>query len=96
MKTTDTLNSGNVKTLTKEEVQEILNEGCFECSYRMGGSDRLEPYEGCDSNLYMILEDESTTVAEAELGHADYQPGYRTVMMNAPCFPAVILLRAEE
>lgn len=96
MKTTDALNAKNMKTLTKEEVHEILYEGAYDCYYRLGGSDQLEPYEGCGSNLFMILEDEETTVAEATPGNTDYQAGCRTILMDAPCFPAVILLRIEE
>lgn len=96
MKTKNTLNSENEKSLTKDEVRDVFYEGRYDCFYRLGESDKVEPYEGCEANLYMILEDEDTTVAEAEPGNADYQSGYRTILMNAPCFPAVILLRIKK
>lgn len=85
-----------IKTrISKAEVEEIIASGDYECTYKMSYSSGFNPYEGCTNNLMMILHDGETTVKVAGRRNALYLEGYRTVIMDAPCFPATILFRSE-
>lgn len=86
-----------IKTrISKSAVQEIIYSGDYECLYRMGSSSTNEPYEGCTNNLLLILHDGETKVKVAGRRSKDFKEGYRTIIMDAPCFPAILLLRTEE
>ncbi len=82
--------------ITKSDVEDIITGGGFVCFYRMGDEVDNHEYEGCLHNLLMILHDPETRVRVAGSRSKDYEAGYRTVVMTAPCFPATFILREEE
>ena len=84
------------ETITKNEVEEILSGGDFECVYRIGKETENEEYEGCIHNLMLILRDPQTRVRVVGSRSNDYLDGYRTVVMNAPCFPATFIIREKK
>ena len=86
----------NSERITKSEVKDILAERSFVCSYRMGDEVENQEYEGCLDNLFRILHDPGTRVRVVGSRSKDYESGYRTVVMTAPCFPATFILRVEE
>lgn len=91
-----TSRSSRKEAITKSQVEEIINFGDFECVYRRLSESEFSPYEGCRNNLILILYDEETTVKEADQRFKVYKEGFRTIIIDAPCFPAVILLRVKK
>ena len=81
--------------ITKSAVDEIIAFGDFECFYQRGKDPAFKEYDGCRSNLSMILHDGKTKVKVAGSRTPGYRSGYRTVVMTAPCMDATILLRTE-
>ena len=81
--------------ISKDEVESLILSGDFICSCRFGGSDENQEYEGCLHNLQMILRDGKTRVRVVGSRSKDYLPGFRTVVMTAPCFPATFILRTN-
>lgn len=81
--------------ISKGEVESILNEGDFECLYKGKRDAEWQDYEGCFRNLLMILHDGSTGVNLAGVRSPYYKDGYRTIVMEAPVFPATLLIRTE-
>ena len=85
-----------IKTkISKSAVEDVIVSGNYECFYRMGSSTENQPYEGCINNLCLILHDGETKVKVAGRRSKDFIEGYRTIIMDAPCFPAVVILRTE-
>ena len=82
--------------ITKNEVEDIITGCRFACFYRMGNDIENQEYEGCLQNLLRILHDRETRVRVVGSRSKDYETGYRTVVMTAPCFPATFILRIEE
>ncbi len=82
--------------ISKREVEEVILSGEYECVFKMGKSEEYEPYEGCIPNLLKILYDEETQVKVADRRYKIFIEGTRTIIMDAPCFPAVFLLRTEK
>lgn len=82
-------------SISKSEVQEILYEGDFECLCMTPRDNDWLPYEGCFHNLLLILHDGSTKVKIARNGSSEFLEGYQTIIMDAPIFPAKILIRTE-
>ena len=82
--------------ITKSAVDEIIAFGDFECFYQRGKDQAFKEYDGCRSNLSMILHDGKTKVTVAGSRTPGYRDGYRTVVMTAPCMKATILLRSEK
>ena len=78
--------------LSKSQVENIIRTRDYECEYRRMNEREFTPYEGCDDNLIMILNQEDTTVRLADLRFKAYKSGYNTYVIDAPCFPATILL----
>ena len=86
-----------IKTkISKSAVREVIASGDYECSYKMGKTLVFEPYEGCTNNLFLILNDGETKVKVAGRRSVYYKEGYRTIIMDAPCFPAILLFRTKE
>jgi hypothetical protein len=83
------------ETITKNEVEEIILGGDFESVYRIGNETENQEYEGCIHNLMLILRDRQTRVRVVGSKSKDYLDGYRTVVMNAPCFPAKFIIREK-
>ncbi len=81
--------------LSKSQVERIIISGDYECEYRRQNDTEFRPYEGCMNNLILILHDEETTVKVADQRFKVYKKGFKTIVMDAPCFPAVILLRVK-
>ena len=81
--------------ITKEKVEDILYMGWFSCEYKTDDEEDFHPYDGCTSNLYMVVEDDTTTVEVAGRKSPLYKEGYQTIIMDAPFFPATFLLRTE-
>lgn len=84
------------KRISKNEVDDIISEGDFVCSYRMGEEVVNHEYEGCRQNLHMILHDAKTRVRVVGSRSRDYLAGYSTVVMNAACFPTPIVFLIRE
>lgn len=84
-----------VKRITKSAVDEIIFGGDFECFYKRENDSDFKEYDGCLTNLSMILHDGKTKVKVAGSRTPGYLDGYRTIVMTAPCFPATILLRTK-
>ena len=85
-----------IKTkITKSEVEEVIYSGGFECLFKMSYDHDFQPYEGCTNNLVMILHDGETKVKVAGRRSPYFKDGFRTIVMDAPCFPAFILMRTE-
>lgn len=82
--------------ITKKEVEEIITEGDFNCHYRVGGETVDNEYEGCLRNLLLILHDRQTRVRVVGSRSKYYHAGYRTIVMNAPVFPATFIIREAE
>lgn len=91
-----TSRSSRKEAITKSQVERIINFKDFECEYRRLSDSEFSPYEGCRDNLLLILYDEETTVKVADQRFKVYKKGFKTIVMDAPCFPAVILLRIKE
>lgn len=87
--------STNKTRISKREVEKLIYSGDYECFYRMASDSSNQPYDGCTNNLVMILHDGETKVKVAGKRSPDYIEGYMTIIMNAKCFPAVILLRSK-
>lgn len=85
----------SVKKITKSEVDEIIFGGDFECFYKKEGDEEFKEYDGCLTNLSMILHDGKTRVKVAGSRTPGYRDGYRTVVMTAPCMKATILLHTK-
>lgn len=85
-----------IKTrISKKAVEETIYSGDYECLFRMYSDKSNQPYEGCTNNLLMILHDGETKVKVAGRRSPDYKEGYKTIIMDAPCFPAIILFRID-
>lgn len=85
-----------IKTrISKSEVREIVSSGNYECLYRDDLTKVNATYDGCTDNLLMILHDGATKVKVAGYRSGDYKENYRTVILDAPCLHAVILLRTK-
>ena len=82
-----------VKRITKAEVEEIIYGGDFECFYKRGNDADYQEYDGCLTNLSMILHDGKTRVKVAGSRTTGYRAGSRTIVMTAPCLSAIIILR---
>ena len=82
--------------ISKKEVEEIISGNSFKCVYRMGTETSEHEYEGCLHNLFMVLHDSQTRVRVVGSRSKDYAPGYRTIVMNAPCFPAIFIIRVKD
>lgn len=91
-----TSRSSRKEAITKSQVERIINFKDFECEYSRLSDSEFSPYEGCRDNLLLILYDEETTVKVADQRFKVYKEGFQTIVMDAPCFPAVILLRIKE
>lgn len=79
--------------ITKKEVELLILDGEYSCETRMGQYTVNQPYEGCLENLVRILHDGKTRVKVVGSRCGDYRYGFRTVVMTAPCFPAVFIFR---
>lgn len=80
--------------ITKAEVDRIIDEEKIECTFKY--ERMMQPYEGCLQSLHKILHDGRTKVKVAGSRSGYYMHGKRTIEMIAPCFPATIIIRAEE
>ena len=83
-------------SISKQSVEQILLEGDFECLYKEESDAEWQPYEGCFHNLLQILHDGDTKVKLAGIRNSHYKEGYRTIIMEAPIFPATLLFRTTE
>ena len=82
-------------SIYKSEVATIIRSGNFVCEYTMPNAKGYTLYDGCTNNLLMILEDSETTVHVAAVKKKGYRTGYRTIVMDAPCFPATFFIRVK-
>ena len=85
-----------VEKITKAEVDGIIIGDNYDCLYQKDGASKFEEYEGCKTNLSMILHDGKTRVKVAGSRTPGYLEGYRTVVMTAPCVSATILIRTTN
>ena len=84
-----------VKRITKAAVDQIINSDNYECLYCLDGENSFKEYDGCKTNLSQILHDGKTKVKIAGSRTPGYQMGCQTVVMEAPCVHATILLRHQ-
>ena len=82
-----------VKRITKAAVDDIIRRGEFECLYLEDGASKLEPYKASNEDLLRILHDGKTKVKIAGSRTDGYALFQQTVVMEAPCVNATILLR---
>lgn len=85
--------SSGRKAITKKQVEEIILTGDYLCEYRRLNESEFSLYEGCKENLMMILHEESTTVKVADMRFNVYKEGVKTIIVDAPCMSAIILIR---
>ena len=85
--------SSGRKAITKSQVEKIIISGDYICEYRRLNESEFSPYEGCKENLIMILREESTTVKVADMRFNVYKEGVMTIIIDAPCMSAIILIR---
>ena len=84
-----------IKTkITKSSVESIIaSKGYCICQWK---KKRCRIYRDCDlssEELLAALHDEATTVSVANTKRAEYQRGYRTIIMEAPSVNATVILR---
>ncbi|MCQ2148712.1 MAG: hypothetical protein MJZ16_14535 [Bacteroidales bacterium] len=82
--------------ITKAEVDRIIDEESIDCSFKFDHEPMLQPYEGCLQNLHRVLHDGATKVKVVGSRSDYYVRGKRTIEMDAPCFPATIIIRTEN
>ena len=83
--------------ITKSSVEDIIRQSRYSvCQWK---KKRCRIYRDCDlsrEELLTTLHDETTTVSVANTSKAEYKRGFRTVVMNAPCVSATILIRITK
>lgn len=82
--------------ITKDKVEDMISHGNIECWYKLYSEEEFSRYDGCNNNLLMILHDNDTSVKFADRRSSHFVNEKRTVIMDAPCFPAVLLIRSSE
>ena len=81
----------------KAEARRTIRNGHYECHYRDGkyvnDLEKYTIYDGCPDNLEYILDDAQTTVKLVDARFKLYDENYRTIIVDAPAFPASFLIR---
>lgn len=90
--------SGSIKTkISKQEVEEILSGKTYDiCQWKRYDSNRYGNCSLSEEELLSALHDEATSVVVANTSRTEYKRGYRTVVMEAPCIQADVVLRIEK
>lgn len=89
--------SGTIRTtIAKSTVKKILKDGAYDiCQWKRS---RCKTYRDCDltaEELKAALNDENTYVSVANTVRAEYMPGYKTIVIEAPVLKANVVLRIE-
>ena len=85
-----------VEKIKKADVEYIICTYDYECLFKRAIDAEYRQYEGCSANLIAVLQQGNTKVKVAGSRTSGYKAGYRTVVMDAPCVNATILLRVSE
>lgn len=85
-----------VERIKKADVENIICGYDYECLFKRTVDAEYRQYEGCSANLIAILHQGNTKVKVAGSRTSGYKAGYRTVVMDAPCVNATILLRIKQ
>ena len=82
-----------------DEAKKIIRSGRYECLYREGkyvsDIDEYTAYDGCQDNLEYIIDDAKTKLKLADGRHGVYDYKYQTIIVEAPVFPATLLIRKK-
>lgn len=89
---------GSIKTkISKSEVEQIISLSMYDiCQWKRSRCRVYSDYKATTEELLATLKDEATTVSVANTMKEEYKRGYRTVVMEAPCVKAKIILRIEK
>lgn len=69
----------------KKEVLKIISSGCYDIVQQINDGPE-EPYEGCEHNLYMILEDPEPTVSLLDSSDPQARPNCKTYKVEFDTF----------
>ena len=82
-----------VERIKKADVENIICGNDYECLFKRTIDADYRQYEGCSANLIAILHQGNTKAKVAGSKTLGFKAGFRTVVMDAPCISATILLR---
>ena len=69
----------------KKEVLELVQSGCYDIVQQINDGPE-EPYEGCEHNLFMILNDNMSTVKLLDSSNPQARKDYKTYKVEFDSF----------
>ena len=89
--------SSTINTFDANDAKKIIRSGKYKCYYREGkyvsDLEKYTIYDGCQDNLEQIIDDAETTLKLADARHGVYNEHFKTIIVEAPVFPATLLIR---
>ena len=89
--------SSTTHTFDANDAKKIIRSGRYKCLYReekyVSDIEEYTAYDGCQDNLEYIIDDAETTLKLADARHGVYDDEYQTIIVEAPVFPATLLIR---
>ena len=82
-----------VEKITKAEVDDIILDNSYDCTFKLDESNNEEEYDGCYAKLSELLHCGTTKVKVAGSKTPGFVEGQRTVVMTVPHLGATVYFR---